>query len=228
MQKTDCDLRSCFLCSNCMPEWRALIGLHKTTALHRKGKRIFSEGDAVEGMYFLLEGTAKIFMQWGEQKELIIRFANTGDPLGHRGTVAGSAYPVSATTLEESRICYVPNTFLETTLKTNAGFSNALLRVYAADLQKAEKRMRDLAHMDVGGRIALALLELKDIFGTGKDNFISVPLLRQDIASYAGTTYETVFKFFALLTKKKIISTSGKLIRINNEGALKKLVTYHL
>lgn len=227
MQKNDCNLRNCFLCSNCMPEWRALVGLHKTTTLYRKGKRIFSEGDTVEGMYFLFEGAAKIFMQWGEQKELIIRFANTRDPLGHRGIGAGSTYPVSATALEDSRICYVPNAFLETTLKTNAGFSNALLRVYAADLQKAEKRMRDLAHMDVGGRIALALVELKEIFGTGEDNFMSLPLLRQDIASYAGTTYETVFKFFSLLAKKKIISTNGKLIRINNEAALKKFVTYH-
>jgi CRP/FNR family transcriptional regulator len=99
--------------------------------------------------------------------------------------------------------------------------------VYAADLQKAEKRMRDLAHMEVKGRVALALFDINNTFGAGKDKFITVPIMRQDIASYAGTTYETVFKLFVELTKKKIISTAGKKIRINNPVALKKFITFH-
>ncbi len=100
--------------------------------------------------------------------------------------------------------------------------------MFASDLQKAEKRMRDLAHMDVRGRISLALLEINEKFGVNKEKFISVPLLRQDIASYAGTTYETVFKFFTELTRRKIVTTDGKNIRINNPEALRKMINYHL
>jgi CRP/FNR family transcriptional regulator len=44
---------------------------------------------------------------------------------------------------------------------------------------------------------------------------------RQDIASYAGTTYETVYKFFIELGTAKIISTSGKNIRIDNSKKLR-------
>jgi CRP/FNR family transcriptional regulator len=80
--------------------------------------------------------------------------------------------------------------------------------------------------MEVKGRIALALLEITEKFGVNNDNYISVPLLRQDIASYAGTTYETVFKFFTELTRKKILSTDGKLIRVNNADALRKMISY--
>jgi CRP/FNR family transcriptional regulator len=78
----------------------------------------------------------------------------------------------------------------------------------------------------VKGRIAFALLEIKETFGVDKDKFISVPLLRQDIASYAGTTYETVFKFFTELTRKKLLTTNGKQIRINNPDALRKMINY--
>jgi CRP/FNR family transcriptional regulator len=84
--------------------------------------------------------------------------------------------------------------------------------------------MRNLAHMEVKGRIALALLEIQEKFGANKDKFISVPMLRQDIASYAGTTYETVFKLFTELTQKKILATNGKNIRINNPDALRKMI----
>jgi CRP-like cAMP-binding protein len=91
---------------------------------------------------------------------------------------------------------------------------------YAVELQKAEKRMRDLVHMEVKGRIALAIFEISDAFGTGHDDYISLPITRQDIASYAGTSYETVFKFFTDLSNKNILTTSGKNIKINDHKAL--------
>jgi CRP-like cAMP-binding protein len=98
------------------------------------------------------------------------------------------------------------------------------MHLYAAELQNAEKRMRDLAHMDVKGRIAGALLEVAELFGVDQERFITVALTRQDIASYAGTTYETVFKFFGELDKTGAISTSGKSIRIDKPEVLRKFI----
>ncbi len=84
--------------------------------------------------------------------------------------------------------------------------------------------MRDPAHMDVKGRIAGALLETAGFFGLDEQKFIAVAITRQDIASYSGTTYETVFKCFNELTQKKIISTSGKSIRIHQPALLKRFI----
>jgi len=226
MPNVGCDLKSCFLCQNCMPEWKEVIAVKKTTTVFKKGRNIFSEGEEVKGIYFIYEGSAKIFMQWGGEKELILRFSKAGDILGHRGFGGDHHYPISATALEDSKVCFIHDDFLSATLKTNSGFTNKLLQVFASDLQKAEKRMRDLAHMEVSGRIALALLEINDTFGVNNDKFISAPLLRQDIASYAGTLYETVFKFFTVLTRKKILTTNGKQIRINSPEALRKMISY--
>ena len=80
--------------------------------------------------------------------------------------------------------------------------------------------MRDLAHLDVKGRISLALQDFIHLFGLDADNFISLPISRQDIASYAGTTYETVFKFLTELSQAGILSFSGKSIRLNKPEAL--------
>lgn len=204
-----------------------MVAIRKQTIPYKKGKNIFREGNSVNGIFFLYEGSAKIYMQWGDQKELIIRFCKPGDVLGFRGIVGPHVYPVSADTLEDSKLCYIPMDFLEATLKMNPSFTYKLMHLYASELQKAEKRMRDLVHMDVKGRIALALLEIAEMFGPERDGFLSIPILRQDIAFYAGTTYETVFKFFNELTTQDIISTSGKNFRINDAAALKKFVSYH-
>lgn len=224
MPEIECTLSRCFLCTHCIPEWKAAVAVKKKTLLFHKGQTIFTEGDEVKGIYFVYSGVVKISKQWGAEKELLLRFAKEGDVVGFRGLGEESIYPISATALTETTLCYIPNDFFEATLRTNNSFIYQLLQVYAAELQRAEKRMRDLAHRDVKGRIAIALLELIDLFGLDKENFIALPVNRQDIASFAGTTYETVFKFFGELSQAGIITTEGKKIQVNQPDALQEFI----
>jgi CRP-like cAMP-binding protein len=73
---------------------------------------------------------------------------------------------------------------------------------------------RSLAHMPVKGRIAQALLTLHAKFGTTEDGFIDINLSRQDLASYTGTTYETVFRIMNEMVLEGSIALSGKNIRV--------------
>jgi CRP-like cAMP-binding protein len=224
MPKTTCNLYDCFLCQHCMIEWRPLIGLNKHTRIIKKGKAVFREGEPVEGIYFMYSGWVKIHKEWTHPKELVVRFAGPGDIIGHRGLGDKKSYPVSATTLEDSTVCFVPEEFLETSLRANPTLTYRLMLFYAAELQKAERRMRDMVHMETKGRIASALIEMNNKFGTNNEGFISMSISRQDIAAYAGTTYETLFKLFNELKKNKVISTSGKFIKIKNETKLRQLL----
>ena len=224
MADISCDLNSCFLCKHCIPEWKEVIAIKKKTLVLKKGTLIFKEGSPVEGIFFLTDGAVKVHKQWGEQRELIVRFAKAGDVLGHRGLGGHHLYPISATCLEESKACYIPNDLLEATLQTNPAFTYRLMQLYAGELQKAEKRMHDLALMEVKGRIALGLIEIANLFGTDNEGTINISLNRQDIASYAGTTYETVFKFFTDLVAQHIITTTGKRIKINDLPALQNFI----
>lgn len=225
MYRETCNLNDCFLCRNCIKEWKELINLKKTTLSIKKGKVLFNEGDPVKGMYFMYSGLLKVHMHWIDQKELIIRFAKPGDIVGLRGIGESNTYPISATAISDAKVCFIDNHFLESTLKTNHGFTLQLMHYYAVELQNAEKRMRNLVHMDVKSRLSEALIDLSHIFNQQENNEIN--LNRQDIASYAGTTYETVFKFFTELLNQKIISSSGKTIRILQPEKLKSLITNH-
>jgi len=219
-----CNSDNCFLYKYCIAEWRVLIDITKKIVHFKKGASIFKEGEKVNGIYFLYSGAAKVHKQWVAEKELIIRFTKQGDILGHRGFGTSEFYPVSATALAPSKACFITNSFLETILKADHAFTYRLMQFYSFELQKAEMRMRNLALMEVKGRIAETLLEILEVYGTDKGGHIAVPVTRQDIAAYSGTTYETVFKFLRLLTKAKAISSIGKSIKINDEKKLRSIL----
>ena len=218
-----CDLNTCFLCKNCLSEWHLAMEAHKTNFKVKKGEIIFREGDPVTGVYFTYSGTVKIYKKWEADKELIIRFANNGAIFGHRGLGKNGIYPISAAALEESIVCYIDRDFFEATLKVNTEFSYELLMFFARELSESERKMRNLAHMPVKGRVAEALILLKEQFGVTPEGFINIELSRQDLASFAGATYETVFRVINELVNDKLISLAGKSIMITNYAGLHKL-----
>lgn len=224
MTRTSCDLQSCFFCRNTRAEWQELTRLRKESYRLKKGELLIREGAVVSGVFMIINGVVKVHRSWGPEKELILRFAGAGDLVGFRGIGAGGVYPVSATALEPVTACFVPVEFLETSLDANPGLSRALMQLFAAELQLTEQRMSDLAHMDVKGRLARMLLGLQRAFGLDDEGFIRIPVSRQDIASFCGTIYETVFKIFSEWTRNSWIRSEGKRIQLLDPDQLEKLI----
>ena len=210
--KTDCDLKSCFLCRQCSKEWLPALDAHRKSFQVAKGETIFKEGDIITGIWFIYKGRFKVHKQWGNDKELIVRLARDGDIVGHRGMGGDDFYPVSATALEQSDVCFVDIDFFLATLKVNPQFLLELMLFFASELKESEKRMRNLAHMPVIGRVANSLLMLRQKFGTDAAGNINMNLSRQDLASYSGTTYETVFRILNEMAAANSITLDGKFI----------------
>ena len=205
-----------------MKEWLPAIDMNRKNFHLRKGEVLFVEGDKVTGIYFVYAGKVKVHKKWGD-KELIVRFANQGAIVGHRGLGNNTIYPVSATAIEPVTVCFIDIDFFLTTLKVNHEFTYQLMMFFAEELQVSERKMRNLAHMTVKGRVAQALLTLKQRFGVTSEGFLDIVLSRQDLASFAGTTYETVFRIMNELIQDDIIQISGKSILIADHEKLSGL-----
>jgi CRP/FNR family transcriptional regulator len=219
--KAGCDLETCLLCRLCHKEWITAINTHRSNFKFNKGEVIFAEGEEVQGIYFVYEGTVKVHKHWGD-KELILRFAKKGAIIGHRGLGKDLFYPVSGTAIEPTTVCFVDLNFFQASLKVNHEFLYELMQFFAAELKESERNMRNLAHMPVKGRIAQALLTLDEKFGCTNHGFLDLTISRQDLASFAGTTYETVFRVLNELTQEQIIETKDKQIKILSREELSR------
>ncbi|WP_143305153.1 Crp/Fnr family transcriptional regulator [Chitinophaga vietnamensis] len=224
--KQGCNGQTCLLCRLSLPEWADAIATHRKNFMLPKGATLFWEDETVTGIYFVFEGLVKVHKHWGD-KELIIRFARPGDIVGHRG-IGGAdlRFPVSATALMPSKVCFVALDFFNASLRVNHDLLYQLMLFYAQELQTSERQMRNLAHMPVKGRTANALLLLQQQFGCGADGSIDLSISKQDLAAYIGTTYETAFRVLNELAAEQLILLSGKEIRILNEAGLKAYASF--
>jgi CRP/FNR family transcriptional regulator len=222
--KKHCDLESCMMCRLCIREWRPAMEANCKNFHYKKGETLFNEGEALKGVYFINEGTVKVHKQWGD-KELILRFARKGAIAGHRGLGGDMLYSVSATALQPVNVCYVDLDFFKSTMKVNHDFMYELMMFFASELKESERNMRNLVHMPVKGRIAQALITLKEKFGVKEDGSIDIELSRQDFASFVGTTYETVFRMLNELVENKLLKVDGRNITILDKEKLLELTT---
>lgn len=206
-----------------LDEWKLPIASHRKNFHVKKGAQFIKEGDSVNGIYFVISGKVKVHKAWGD-RELILRFASNGAIIGHRGLGTNSSvFPISATAIEPSCLCFIELDFFMSTLKVNHNFALNLMLFYADELQESEKRMRNLALMSVKGRLAVALLQLKDQFGLNEAGNLNIELSKQDLAAFSGATYETVFRMTNELINERLISLSGKQINILDEEKLRLL-----
>jgi CRP/FNR family transcriptional regulator len=207
-----------------MADWLPAIAQKKKNLQLKKGEQLFNESEPVSGIFFVYSGIIKVHKKWDNEKELIIRFAKPGDIIGHLGLGKNPTYPVSATALEQATVCFIDLDFFRSSLKVNPDLTYKLMDFFASELQESHERMRNLAHMSVKGRIANAVLSLQTQFGVDTAGAINIDISRQDISSYSGTTYETLFKIFTEFIKAGKIEANGKRISVLDTPFLQEIV----
>ena len=215
-----CDLMSCFFCKHRAVACTEHIAAGSRLRTFNKREVIFKEGEHTSGIFFITSGLVKVHRQWGRNKELIIHFSRRGDILGYRGMGEQRFFTVTATALEACTVCYIELGQFEQALKADHQLTYNFLNFYLDALRETEKRMGELAHLDVKGRVANTLLMLVRKFGVDAQGVLDVRLKRQDMAAYAGTTYETFFRVMDQFVKERLIQVVGKSIRLLDEPSL--------
>jgi CRP/FNR family transcriptional regulator, anaerobic regulatory protein len=206
-----CTAQNCFILKYVKPEWLTKISENKHVMLFKKGQIIFYEANLVMGLFFIKEGKVKIFFT-REHKDQIIRLANTGDILGHRGLGGDDRYPISAIALEESQICFLPKRIMLEQLQNNSSFSYQFTMFYASELMKSEQRWHSLSRTGLRERVINAILMSVNAFHDDiiEGDVINMHLTRKEIGEIASTSPEQVSREFTWLKEEGLIDIIGR------------------
>ena len=208
----------------CAPEWRELMNSRNTRNTYRKGEAIFKQGEVADKMYMIEQGRIKVVASYVEGRDRIVRLAADGEVLGHRGIGTNLIYTANVIALSETEVNIIPMSLFLSVLKANNLFCYHFLLYFTEEMRKLDQDMRDQMELDVPQRVAKTLLRNRDTFGfdeTDKRKF-AFTLSRKDIASMAGTTYESVIRTLAEFQQQGIIELVGKEIRVLKKRELEK------
>src|SRR6266545_4317964 len=92
-----------------------------------KGAVLFSEGDASDSFYTVIEGRVKVFKTTARGTDVILEIFGPGDPVGAVAVYESRAYPASAIALEPTRCLLIPRQAFFSLLETHPPMVRRLL-----------------------------------------------------------------------------------------------------
>lgn len=196
---------------------------HKSTILIKKGETLMNEGDPVNGFYCIKNGKFKLTKLNSNGKDQIISYIKEGYIVGHRSLLCDEPAGLTVTALEDSFTCFVPKDDLLCSIKNNPSFALELLKNISHQLNEANCSIANMAQKSVKQRLAQTLINLEELFGVDKNEYINVSLTREEIANTLGTATESVIRLLSSFKSDNIIKLKGKRILILNKQELKNI-----
>lgn len=195
----------------------------------KKGTVISREGSYPKGVYFLRKGKVKIYQTNLEGKEQIVYIYTKGESFGYRPILCDEPHPVSAKTLEDSVVSFIPlDSFLKVLNKSTV-LPNKLLRNLSHEFTVWINRISAFGQKGLKERIALALLILNEKYKKkGKEHRSSeITLSREDFANYVGTSKEPLVRALRNFKDEKLIRTKGTKIIVLNPAKLERIAEFY-
>ncbi len=199
-----CKVRTYSFC-RCLDEDKIQVFSHISFEKDFSNKEtIFLQNDTSKYLYNITEGNVKIYQLLDDGRIQIIGFLYPGDFFG---SYSNNKYNYCAEAIGNLKTCAFDQKILDKYLDENPVLAKELLNKTSYELTLAQDRLTVLGKLKATERITKFLLNISEQRKRigWKNNPISLPMTRQDIADYLGLTIETVSREFSNLKSSNII-----------------------
>jgi CRP/FNR family transcriptional regulator, cyclic AMP receptor protein len=189
-----------------------------------RGERLFAEGDAGDRLYVVLDGKIKLTRSAPDGRENLVSVIGPGEMFGELSLFDPRPRTMSATAVTDVRLAALAHDDLRVWLTGRPDVAMHLLRALARRLRRTNDVMSDLVFTDVPGRVAKALLDLAERFGTQQDDGVQVnhDLTQEELAQLVGASRETVNKALADFVARGWLQLHPKSVLLIDPERLRK------
>ena len=185
---------------------------------HRKSfpakNMILRQGDPATELLYVVEGSVSVLLEDEKGHEIVLAYLNEGEFFGELGLFEEElkrvAFVRGRTPCEIAYISY------DKVRKLSEQYPDLLFQIsrqLAKRLKKTNRKVGDLAFMDVSGRVARTLLDLsKEPDAMTHPDGMQIKVTRQELGRIVGCSREMVGRVLKGLEEQLLITVSGKTI----------------
>lgn len=167
----------------------AVIANKASMRAFERGQFIHRAGEPSDKLFIIHQGKVKVYRLSDTGKEQLVRILSPGDFAGELALFSAEAHDSYAETMQASEICTIYQADVRELLLQYPDISLHVLAELSRRLGTSEKQAAAIATTSINARLAQYLADLME---QEKSCSFSLPMSRRHLASFLGTTPETV------------------------------------
>jgi CRP/FNR family cyclic AMP-dependent transcriptional regulator len=178
---------------------------------YRKDKKIFSQGDPADAVFYIQKGKVKITVLSEQGKEAVIAILGVDDFCGEACLNGKNLRICTATALSECAIMRLEKFAIIHVLREQPAFSELFIRHLLTRTSRVEADLVDQLFNSSEKRLARVLLLLANFGKEGRPEPVLAKISQETLAEMIGTTRSRVSVFMNKFRKLGFIDYNGKL-----------------
>lgn len=175
-----------------------------------KNTILFMEGDVSDRLFIINEGLVCVHTEDAEGRQLILNYMGIGESFGELSLIDGMPRSASVTTVSDCVFTCISHETFTWFINENPEILHTLLQSLAGMVRSLTGSVKDMALLDVYGRVARVL----ERFCNEENKVASPKLKHHEIASMVGASREMVSRIMKELVVGGYIEMHPSYIQI--------------
>ena len=186
-----------------------------TRRVYQKGEYVVMAGDLKKCLFIIRQGRVKIVKPMLDGQEHIVRIGEAGEFFGDTTLFNNMPLTTNIEALEETHICMINGDELKELFEKNPAILFTMATEMSKRIDTIHENLSGIYHRDVATRVASFLIKFS--------NSQPITMSKKDMASYLGTTRESVSRKLSDFQRNGWIKVSRHGIYIDNLDELNRI-----
>ncbi|WP_423190251.1 Crp/Fnr family transcriptional regulator [Alkalibacterium sp. f15] len=185
----------------------------------KKGDLVYRAGETSDVLTIVNKGSLRIYRLSESGKEQLVRVLKPGEFTGELALFNETVHENFAEAMEPTSVCQITRSALQELLVNYPSISIKILQKLSTRVDQSERQATRFTTESTEQRLASYLVDLLE--PDNQSDVVTLPLSKKNLASYIGTTPETVSRKLKELEEMQLIRRiSSSRIRILDEEGL--------
>ena len=179
---------------------------------------IIHAGDTPDTLYYIVGGSVEVMIEDEDGNEMVLAYLNKGQFFGEMGLFHEEPQRSAwVRTRIESDIADMTYSRFRQIASENPGLIFELATQLATRLDRTNRKLGDLAFVDVTGRVAHAIMDLcNEPDAMTHPEGMQIKVSRQELSRLVGCSREMAGRVLKVLEEQGLVTASGKTIVVFN------------